>query len=86
MKLGKVAQYIYENIRQAFKKYGNSVLVLTPVPSPISKIKNQYRWRILVKCKFNNNIINSINNILCNYYKTKYKAKVIFDVNPTNMM
>lgn len=83
----KVAEYIYRKMKQEFSKQENSILILPPVASPINKIKNNYRWRILIKCKFNNNIIKSINNILSSYYQTKYrKTKVIFDVNPTSMM
>lgn len=55
--------------------------------SPIDKIKNRYRWRIIVKCKLNNNIINAINNTLKKYYKFKYKdTKVTVDTNPNSMM
>ena len=58
-----------------------------PVPYPVNKIKNRYRWRIIVKCKFNNSILNKINNIMEEYYKKGLKgASVIVDVNPNNMM
>ena len=80
----QVAKYLYDNLKNLL---GNSALVYEPVASPINKIKNRYRWRILIKCKFNNSIMKSINNILDSYYKSKYKnSRVVFDVNPTNMM
>ena len=83
----KVANYFYKKIKKEFQKYENHVLILKPVASPINKIKNRYRWRIIIKCKFNNNIMKSIHTILNDYYKTKYKkTRVFIDVNPTNMI
>ena len=83
----KCAEYIYKKMKEEFKEKLNEVLVLKPVASPLSKIKNRYRWRILIKCRFNNSIMNSINNILDEYYKLKFKnTRVTFDVNPTNLI
>ena len=65
----------------------NNINIFNPVSAPIDKIKNRYRWRIIVKCKLNNNIIDWINNTLEEYYKLKYKnIKVVVDVNPNSMM
>lgn len=62
----------------------NEFLIYKPVPSPVDKIKNKYRWRIILKCKLTSNIINiieySINNI-----KPK-DTSIIVDINPNNMM
>ncbi len=83
-----------ENIKKAaFKIYnillknsGNKLEIYKPMPSPISKIKNKYRWRIIAKCKFNNSVIDIINKSLDDYYKIKtLKASITVDVNPTNM-
>ena len=69
------------------KKYGQDNLqVMKPLPAPIDRIKYRYRWRIIAKCKLNNNIINIINKSLDEYYKFKYKkTRVSVDVNPNNM-
>ena len=83
----KIANYLYKKMKKEFQKYENQVLILQPVASPINKMKNRYRWRIIVKCKFNNNIMKSIHTILDDYYQAKYKkARVVIDVNPTNMI
>ncbi len=83
-----------ENIeRSAIKLYKilqknaeNRLEIFRPMPSPINKIKNKYRWRIIAKCRFNNSVIDIINKSLDEYYKNKsLKASVIVDVNPTNM-
>ena len=63
------------------------MIVYKPLPAPIDKIKNKIRWRIIIKCKFDNNIIDLLNNTLDKFYKSNYKkTSVIVDVNPTNMM
>ena len=83
----KASKKIYELINKENIKYKTKIEVYRPVVAPISKIKNKYRWRILLKCRFNNNIINLINNIIDKYYKRNYKdVRLIIDVNPNNMM
>ena len=83
----KVSKYIYAELKKEFESIKNNVIIYEPVPAPIDRIKNKYRWRILLKCRFNNNIINMINNIIEEYYKKNYKnVRLIVDVNPNNMM
>ena len=83
----KVANYLYNELNKEFYSIKNNVIIYQPVPAPIDKIKNKYRWRILIKCRFSNNIINLINNILDRYYKANYKdTRLLIDVNPNNMM
>lgn len=83
-----------ENIKKSAIKMYNILLkntqgkleIYKPMPSPINKIKNKYRWRIIAKCKFNNNVIDMVNKSLEEYYKYKtLKASVTVDVNPTSM-
>ena len=61
-----------------------------PVPAPIDRIKNKIRWRIIVKCKLNEQIIQELNKALndTNTYLSKNKnmSRIIIDINPTNMM
>ena len=83
----RVSQHIYNRLKKEFNVIKNNVLIYEPVPAPIDKIKNNYRWRILVKCRFNNKVIDLINNVLEEYYKTNFKnSRLIIDVNPNNMM
>ena len=61
--------------------------VFKPLPSPINKIKNRYRWRMIIKCDFNNKIMNIIDETLQTYYKqNKSDTRVVIDVNPSSMM
>lgn len=70
---------IYENL---LKNNNKEIQIFAPMPSPISKIKNRYRWRIIIKCKVGNNVISKINEAI-NSVKTNARASV--DINPNNM-
>lgn len=84
MDIKKSATYIY-NVLQ--KNAGDKMLIFKAMPSPINKIKNKYRWRIIAKCRFNNGIIDIVNKTLSMYYNNKrLKSTVVVDVNPTSMM
>lgn len=81
----KVANKLYMVLNKTTAK---DYIIYSPVPSPINKIKNKYRWRIIIKCKkFNNNMIDIINYALNEVNTLKLKdTRVIVDVNPNNMM
>ena len=82
----KASKKIYELINKENLKYKAQIEMYRPVTAPISKIKNKYRWRIIIKCNLNNNIINLLNSVLEKYYNLKFKnTRVIVDVNPNNM-
>ena len=58
------------------------------MPATIDKIKNKYRYRIIIKCKYNNEIIELMNDVL-NKYSIEKESKtgntrVIIDLNPNN--
>ena len=60
--------------------------ILKPLPAPIDKIKNRYRWRIIIKSEVNDKLIEIINECLYDKELLKNNARVIADINPTNMM
>lgn len=64
------------------------ILLYSPVPAPIDKIKNKYRWRIIVKCKFDETIINLMNDVQEEFFNTKKQesTRIIIDLNPNNML
>lgn len=80
----KASKKIYELINKENIKYKTKIEVYRPVVAPISKIKNKYRWRIIIKCKIADNIIDEINETI---NKTNKKdVRVVVDLNPTNML
>ena len=76
-----VSKLIYNNV---LKQKNNNFLVYKPLPAPIDKIKNKYRWRIIMKCKLDNNIINIVNYSLKDIKSSKVRISV--DVNPNSMI
>ena len=65
----------------------NKFNVFKPMPSPIDKIQNKFRWRIIIKGNMTLEANQSLNGILKEMYDINYKNTTItIDVNPNNMM
>ena len=78
----EVSNIIYQNIKE--NTNSKNCMIYDPVPAPIDKIKNKYRWRIIIKGKVNNNMIDIINNALEKTEKFKNTA-ISVSINPSNM-
>ena len=73
--------YLKENLPQ------DEFNVLRPMPSPIDKIQNRFRWRIIIKGNVDNNANQILNDYLKNIYDKNYKnTKISIDINPNNMI
>ncbi len=82
----QTSKKMYEEIMQKLKKY-NNIQIYKPMPSPIDKIQNRYRWRIIIKCKMNEEINSILNQILNNLYNKNNKdIRITIDINPNNMI
>ena len=80
----KVSEALYNNINIYIKKQNINMLIYKPLPCPIDKIKNKYRWRIILKGKLSNKIIDTINMSIQN---TKFRTtRIIVDTNPTSLV
>ena len=79
------SQYVYEFLFNKMDKQDFSVF--KPVPSPIDKIQNKIRWRMVIKGKMTIKAYEQINEVLKNVYSQNIKyTKVWADINPNNMM
>ena len=57
------------------------------MPSPIDKIQNKFRWRIIIKGNMNEQANEILNDLLKNIYNQNIKnTKVSIDVNPNSMV
>ena len=80
---GKTARFC----RQAIKEHSFPIEVLGPAPSPLDKIKDMYRYQLLLKSCSSDHL-----HRLCCLLKTAQKRVVshhcslIIDVDPENMM
>ncbi len=65
----------------------NNLLIYQPVPAPIDKIKNKYRFRMIVKCKVNSKILDKIKYSIEDEQLAKMKhTSIMIDINPNNLM
>ena len=56
------------------------------MPSPIDKIQNRFRYRIIIKAKMTEEINEILNKYLKKVYQKDTKSvRISIDVNPNNM-
>ena len=83
----KISGEIHKYLKEKIQKDNIPIMLYKPVPAPIDKIKNKFRWRIIIKCKFGEDIIDIINDCINNVLGTKNSSvSMIVDVNPNNML
>ena len=87
----KISNKVYKYIDMQKVKRNLDIHIFKPVPSPIDKIKNKIRWRIIIKCKLNEKIVSMLNETFEKANKEiakndKSKLRIICDINPTNML
>ena len=73
-------------LRKHLDKYAN-IILLGPSPCIISKIKNNYRWQLLIKGNFDLDFAAEIKGLVYETLKSSQKdIKVNLDINPNSMM
>ena len=81
------AKFTYMSLKNKIINEKLKIILYKPVPAPVDKIKNKVRWRIIIKCKFDDEIINALNRTIDEFRNKNVKdVKTVIDVNPTNMM
>lgn len=78
----KVKKYVMRlNIKYALK-----MEVLGVARAPISKIKNNYRWRVIMKCVRYDTIEKMLTKVMDKFMKSKVSGVTLnVDINPTNV-
>ena len=80
----KVSEIAYEYAKNNLNN--EEFKIFKPMPSPIDKIQNKYRWRIIIKGNMNEKANEVLNNLLKEIYNKDFKnTKITIDVNPNNM-
>lgn len=84
----KKAQKLHKLLKKQIEIENLPIILYKPVPSPIDKIKNRHRWRIIVKCIYNEKINKSLEKVLeeDNKLSKNVNTRVVVEVNPSNMM
>ena len=82
----KKVQEIGVVLRNNLAKY-DRITVMGPTPSLISKIKNEYRWQILLKGDLTEEIAMEVKDLIHSTVKAVARdIKVSLDLNPSSMM
>ena len=85
-----ITKKMHEYLKTRVLQENLGIILYQGMPAPIDKIKNQYRFRIIIKCKFGNDIIDLMNNMLEQYSLTKEGkngiTRLTIDLNPNNWM
>ncbi|MCM1114744.1 MAG: primosomal protein N' [Clostridium sp.] len=81
------AKSFFDILRELNAENSNKLIVLGPSPAKISKLNNQYRYRLSIKCKNSKSVRNLLNKILEKLSKMKeYKDILIsVDLNPFDL-
>lgn len=84
--LSDVASKLYHYLKGRLVKENIGMILYPPVSAPVDKIKNKIRWRMIIKCKFDDTMIDLMNDMLSEYAKMKvHDTRVSIDVNPNDM-
>lgn len=79
----KISNIVYNKIIGLKEK---GLYVYKPVASPVDKIKNKYRWRIIIKGKVTSKLLDIINFAINDDIIKKCKdTSIIVDINPNTM-
>lgn len=88
-KLKKISLSTYNYLTKKINEieYKNkNINMFKPMPAPIDKIQNRYRYRIIIKTKMTEEINNILNEYLEKVYKKDLKdIRIGIDINPNNM-
>jgi len=82
----KSIQNVGENLKYNIQN-NDKITLLGPCPCGISKIKNFYRWQIIIKGNIEEIIAEEIKNLVYELVKKIYNSiRVSIDINPSSMM
>ena len=76
---------VYQYLKNRVINENIGIILYSPVPSPIDKIKNKYRWRIIIKCLYGDDI-NKLLQDMIEANEIKKDVRMSIEINPTNMM
>ena len=73
-------------IKGLYDILSNSFTVYQPAPAPITKINNEYRWRVLIKEHLDDFKNEQLGNCLETFQASGYPVRLSVDINPNNML
>ena len=86
----KVTEELHKYLKNRVINENIGIMLYKGMPAPVDKIKNKYRFRIIIKCKYGNDTISLINDMINEYSKTKEgkngSPRLSIDLNPNNWL
>jgi primosomal protein N' len=76
---------MHQYLKQRVLSEKIGLLLYSPMPAPIDRINNKYRWRMIIKCIYNEQINSLLRNAL-NENEAKKGVWQTIEINPSNMM
>ena len=80
----RISNKIYHNL-EGFLNNSNNIL-FKPVPAPVDKIKGNYRYRIIIKGKASQKMIEIINRSIMEKSIGKHSVQIFVDINPSSLL
>lgn len=83
-----MAREVRDSLNRRLDVCREGELLLGPSRAPVAKIKNRYRWRIIIKCISLEKLIEVLTGTSDEFRKLKGKSEVDLsvDINPNNML
>ena len=83
-----LSKWVYEGLKKELEQIEESQFrVFMPMPAPIDKIQNRYRWRIIIKGNMTKQANEVLNQCLQAVYQKNLKnTRITIDINPNNML
>lgn len=77
----------YAKALMTYGNIGSDVRIIGPVRASVSKVKNKYRWQLLLKVKRNKKILSAISDAIayCRKNNNYECVSIVADVNPNNI-
>ena len=76
----------YEKMYKELQVKLEEFKIFKPMPAPIDKIQNRYRYRIIIKGNMTEKANKELNSILKQAYNENLKTtRISIDINPNNM-
>ena len=75
---------IFESLKQSFEENEIYATLIGPSPSPIAKISNRYRWRVLIKCDNTEKLRKILREKVVEVVRKDISVNI--DINPTSII
>ena len=78
----EISLKMYKQLQAKLEEFN----IFKPMPAPIEKIQNRYRYRIIIKGNMNKQANKELNSILKQTYNENLKTtRISININPNNM-